>query len=122
MSNLNTQIVISARDRASSTLKKVAGATDMLYSSMFSLQGALAAVGGTMAISEMTSMMDQFTLMEDRIRLVTDSAAELAEAMDRTYEIAGRTRSGWNGTVGSVCPAWPGPPEIWDIPRKNWPT
>lgn len=78
--------------------QRARGAVGGLTSDVLSLKGALAGLGVSFALRELTRAADTYQLMRGRLALVTASTEELIAVEKRLFETAQRTRSGYEDT------------------------
>lgn len=56
-------------------------------------------MAGLVTISASVSKIDAYTNMSNRLKLVTNSQAELNQALDDTFKIAQNSRAAWDGVI-----------------------
>ena len=64
-----------------------------------SVKGMLAVGGGYLSASTLAGFADAYTQISNRMKLVTNGSGEFNTAMDRTYDIAQKTRTAWMETA-----------------------
>ena len=64
-----------------------------------SVKGMLAVGGGYLSASTLAGFADAYTQISNRMKLVTNGSGEFNTAMDRTYDIAQKTRTAWTETA-----------------------
>lgn len=79
-----------------SRVNRLGGAFGVLRRSVFSLQGAFAALGGTIALREISQAADAYREMGSQIALV---AEDVEATRDALYDLAQETRAGLEPTV-----------------------
>lgn len=78
---------------------KAERATDRLTSSTKLLGGAVAALGGSMAIRKYVEYADTMTLIDSKIKLATKSTQEFTKAQESLFNISQATRAEFSSTV-----------------------
>jgi lambda family phage tail tape measure protein len=70
-----------------------------LQAVMGTVTGAMAGIGGALALREIADAADRWQTLEGRLRLVTQSARELRSTQDELFAASQRTRADFSGTV-----------------------
>lgn len=85
--------------RARSGMRQASSSADRASSAFGSLQGVVAALGGALAVGQITRYSDAWNNAANQIRQVTDSASELASMQERLLGVANETRSAFGSTA-----------------------
>lgn len=94
-------VVVSERGAAKTAdaIRGIGTASKESSSALDTLKGALAAVGGFLAVSKLKEYSDTYTGLYARLKLVTKGNQELADTEKLLYNISQDTRSSFEGTA-----------------------
>lgn len=97
------EIVIVVReigaDRTGRKIRGVGSSATRASKGVRLLKRELAALGGLLAVRELTRLSDAFTNMQNRLRLVTRGTKSLNDVTEELFNIANRTRSSFEATA-----------------------
>ena len=93
------QIDILANDRTKQAFNSVKKNTDSTKQSLLSFKNILVTVASSVVIKQFLDLSNAYQNLQNRLKLVTSSTQELAFVQERLFEVAQRTRGGFEETV-----------------------
>ena len=88
-----------AGNKSQKSMNKLGRTFDSVKSSIFSLKGAIGALGVSLVFREVLQANEAWTQQTNALKLVTGSAKELAQVQGELFDLAQRTRAATSGTV-----------------------
>lgn len=88
-----------AATKSSKAMGKLRGTLGGVRSAVFSLQGAIGALGVSLAFREVLKANEAWTQQTNALKLVTSSSQQLIDVQNKLFDLAQKTRGATDGTV-----------------------